>query len=480
MVLGSSSAPGGSAGYETYAGTTTVNNNGVITFANSNVLPTGTDVIVGTETGIGTPTFNMNGFNQQIGSLSDGANVTATAHNLTITNNATGAPATLTIGDSTTPANGSSAIIADGTSTVALVKTGTDTITLKGNHNAFSGGVTVNQGTLTATGAGALGTGAVTVNPTGTSGTAADAATLTTNTSAIGNSGSAFTVNTNSATAIGTINFTSGSPTIGSLSGNGSAVLQSSTGTNLTIGSSANNLSSTFSGAISEATVGEGSITKAGIGVLALSGINTYTGATTVTAGTLVVDGSISGSATTVQTGGALGGSGTVGGLSLQSGGTLAPGLEFSGESIKTLTAAGLTWNGGGTMNFELSASSNASDLLSLSSSLGTGALTEGTAGTFQFNFLGGGEAGQTYDLVNFSSTNFSASAFSATNLGSGLSANFELSGSELQVQLQSVPEPSAWGALVWGVGILIGFRRFRQPGDRRVEARRAITVSSL
>jgi fibronectin-binding autotransporter adhesin len=465
VVLGSSGIAGGAAGYETYAGTTTVNNNGVITFANSNVLPTGTDVIVGTQTGIGTPTFNLNGFNQQIGSLSDGANVTATAHNLTITNNAMAAPATLTIGDSITPATGTSAPIVDGSSTVALVKTGTDTITLKGSHNAFSGGVAVNQGTLTATGTGALGTGFVTVNPTGTSGTSADAATLNTSGSSIAN-GTALTVDSNSATAIGTVNFTTASPGIGSLTGNGSVVLQNATGTNLTVGFT-NNLSSTFSGAISEATAGEGSITKAGTGVLALSGINAYTGATMITAGALVIDGSIARSSTTVQTGGALGGSGAVGSVNAQSGGTLAPGLEMSGETINTLTASGLTWNSGATLNFELSAVNNTSDELSLS--LGTGVLTQGGSGLFQFNFLGGGEAGQTYDLINFESTTFAnASAFSATDLAPGLSANFTLSSSQLEVLVQAVPEPSAWGALVWGVAVLIGFRRFRQ-GARAV-----------
>ena len=50
-----------------------------------------------------------------------------------------------------------------------------------------------------------------------------------------------------------------------------------------------------------------------------------------------------------------------------------------------------------------------------------------------------------------------------ATDLGAGLSGSFTLSGSALDVQIQAVPEPSAWGALAWGVGMLIGFRRFRQ-----------------
>jgi fibronectin-binding autotransporter adhesin len=254
--------------------------------------------------------------------------------------------------------------------------------------------------------------------------------------------------------------------TIGTNATGSKNTVTSATPATLTIGGTMSYSYGAGTAANSGVITGLVSLVMQGAGTQQLGDVNTYTGTTTVSGGTLVVDGSISGSATTVQTGGTLGGSGTVGSLSLQSGGTLAPGLESAGESIKTLTATGLTWNGGGTMDFDLSASSNASDLLAL----GSGALTEGTGGTFQFNFLGGGEAGQTYDLINFTSTTFaSPAAFSATNLGSGLSANFELSGSQLEVQIQAVPEPSAWGALVWGVGILIGFRRFRQQNHRRV-----------
>jgi len=305
VTLGLAGTPGGSSGYETYTGATTINNSGVITMAASNVLPTTTDVIVATQSSSGAATLNLNGFNQQIGSISDGADATASAHTLTITNNGISSPATLTIGDSITPDNGFSGPITDGSSTLALVKTGIDTISLTGNKNAFSGGVTVNEGTLTASGTGALGTGFVTVNPTGTAGTSADAATLNTNTNALAG-GTVLTVNTNSATAIGTVNFTSGGPGIGSLSGNGNVVLDKSTGTALTIGSSTN-LSSTFSGVISEGTPTEGSIIKADTGTLTLTGPNAYTGGTTISAGTLAfANGSLSNAGAITVNGGTL------------------------------------------------------------------------------------------------------------------------------------------------------------------------------
>jgi hypothetical protein len=118
------------------------------------------------------------------------------------------------------------------------------------------------------------------------------------------------------------------------------------------------------------------------------------------------------------------------------------------------LTATSLTWDGGGTLLFDLSTTSSASAKLSLS----TGVLTQGAAGTYAFDFLGGGKAGQTYDLINFGSTTFaSASQFTATDLAGGLTGTFMLTSSELELFI--VPEPSAWAALAWGAGLLLGLR---------------------
>jgi autotransporter-associated beta strand protein len=102
----------------------------------------------------------------------------------------------------------------------------------------------------------------------------------------------------------------------------------------------------TSSGVIS----GDGGMTKSSAGVLTLGGVNTYTGATTVDAGKLVVNGSISGSAVTVQSGGTLGGSGTVGTLTLESGGTISP-----GNSPGTLNINGdINWVGGSNYDWEI------------------------------------------------------------------------------------------------------------------------------
>ncbi|HEJ8008931.1 TPA: autotransporter outer membrane beta-barrel domain-containing protein [Serratia marcescens] len=80
---------------------------------------------------------------------------------------------------------------------------------------------------------------------------------------------------------------------------------------------------------------GHGGLTKEGMGTLVLTGNNTYAGPTLVNQGRLAVNGSVT-SAVSVQSGGIVGGSGTVGSLTARRGGTVAP-----GNSIGTLNVAG-------------------------------------------------------------------------------------------------------------------------------------------
>ena len=115
--------------------------------------------------------------------------------------------------------------------------------------------------------------------------------------------------------------------TAGSIAGAGNYILPGKT---LTVGS--NNLSTEVSGVIVGAG---GSLVKTGSGTLTLSGTNTYTGTTTVNAGSLLVDGSIaSSSLTTVNSGAALHGSGTVGSTIVNAGGFLVPGPVGTPGSI--------------------------------------------------------------------------------------------------------------------------------------------------
>lgn len=70
-----------------------------------------------------------------------------------------------------------------------------------------------------------------------------------------------------------------------------------------------------------------GGITKTGPGLLRLQGANTYSGPTTVSAGELRVEGEQPQSAVTVNSGGTLSGVGTVGPLTVNGGGIVAPNL---------------------------------------------------------------------------------------------------------------------------------------------------------
>jgi uncharacterized protein with beta-barrel porin domain len=91
------------------------------------------------------------------------------------------------------------------------------------------------------------------------------------------------------------------------------------------------NFNGTHAGAIS----GSGTLAKTGSGTLVLTGTNTYAGATTVSGGILEVDGSIAASQlTTVNSGTALTGTGTVGNALIAGGAMFAPGNGTPGTSM--------------------------------------------------------------------------------------------------------------------------------------------------
>jgi len=119
----------------------------------------------------------------------------------------------------------------------------------------------------------------------------------------------------------------------GSIAGAGTFFLGAN---QLTVGG--NDLSTVVSGVISDGGAGGGiggSLVKVGTGTLTLTGINTYTGATTVDAGTLQVNGSIAPSVlTSVNNGGTMSGIGTAGATQINSGGTFAPGNGTPGTFL--------------------------------------------------------------------------------------------------------------------------------------------------
>lgn len=117
----------------------------------------------------------------------------------------------------------------------------------------------------------------------------------------------------------------------------------------------------TYAGVIS----GAGSLTKTGAGTLTLSGANTYAGTTTVAGGRLDVTGSLAASGSvTVQAGASLGGTGTVGAVTVLAGGTLA------GVQGQTLTTGNLTLSPGSHVSAQLGETVGSTDLFTVKGDL--------------------------------------------------------------------------------------------------------------
>lgn len=134
-----------------------------------------------------------------------------------------------------------------------------------------------------------------------------------------------------------------------SLSGSGNVYMGGST---LTLG--ANDGTGNFAGVIQGTS---GNLIKLGAGTQTLSGASTYTGTTTLSAGTLKVSntsGSATGSGAMTVSGGTLTGAGTISGTVSNTGGCVAP-----GASVGAITVGGLTMAAGSTYNFEFNATAN-------------------------------------------------------------------------------------------------------------------------
>ena len=105
-------------------------------------------------------------------------------------------------------------------------------------------------------------------------------------------------------------------------------------------------------------------VTKSGLGSWAITSSNTYTGATTVNAGTLLANNAtaLSSSNVTINSGGTLGGNGGgTGTVAVNSSGTITAGVDAN--TIGTLTSGAQTWNNGGIYAPKL-ADASVSDLL--------------------------------------------------------------------------------------------------------------------
>jgi autotransporter-associated beta strand protein len=205
----------------------------------------------------------------------------------------------------------------------------------------------------------------------------------------------------------------------------------SSTTATLTINNSA---AHTYAGILGGPETDENNfnLDKAGGGTMILGGNNTYTGTTTVSGGTLLVNGALADGAVTV-TGGSLGGIGVVNGpVTVQAGGTLSP-----GESIGTLSVNNtLTLAAGSTTFVEVNAQTLESDLVEgmLEVSYGGTLVVSNVAGTLA--------VGQIFLL--FSAETASGNFSSITPApGSGLAWEFDPANGTLEVVPGGVTPPT-------------------------------------
>ncbi|MDB6109400.1 MAG: Autotransporter-associated beta strand repeat protein, partial [Pedosphaera sp.] len=154
-----------------------------------------------------------------------------------------------------------------------------------------------------------------------------------------------------------------------------------------------------------------GGLTKVGSGTLTLSSINTYTGASVVSNGTLIVTGTVAGPAQVVA--GTLAGTGTIkGAVTVASGATLSPGV--SGIGTLSISNA-LTFAAGSTSAMEVSKTGSTKDLIQ-----GVTTLTYG--GTLAVTNLAGSLAsGDSFKLFDATSYQGSFSTIVPATPGAGL-----------------------------------------------------------
>jgi hypothetical protein len=251
---------------------------------------------------------------------------------------------------------------------------------------------------------------------------------------------------------------TSGSGTNSGILNIGGAISSISGATNTTLALQGTNTNlNTIGGNITNGTAPTTvRITKSEAGTWVLSGTNSYTGATAVTVGTLLINGSNSAAtgAISVSSGAILGGVGTVGSI-ITSAGALSPGDGTT--AIGTLHGTGLTLNTGADFKFDLG-SSNSSDRIAL-----TGAFTKGTGTSFNFNFNNTGVTNSTYTLATFNSLagGLTAGNFTYSGLTSGVTGTFGLTGSNLT--FTTVPEPATWALLAFSLTTVMVLRRRRK-----------------
>lgn len=209
-------------------------------------------------------------------------------------------------------------------------------------------------------------------------------------------------------------------------------------------------------------------LAKSGSGTQIFSGDLETEGTTTITNGVFAVDGTHSSAGQYTVSGGQLAGSGTIetatGGNTqnddiIINGGELAPGRDGTVGTLTLTLGTGtldLTNVGSGTLLFDLGATT---DLVAVNSSI---TLDNLEFSDFTFTELPGLSVG-TYDLFTSSSLNGSLGANLNGGIGSAWTGTLQASGSDIQLVVDAIPEPSSVLYLLGGLSGLLLVRRRRQ-----------------
>ena len=256
---------------------------------------------------------------------------------------------------------------------------------------------------------------------------------------------------------------------------NTGAIAYGTTGQARTLGlTGTSTAANTLAALIGNNGTGQVSVAKSGVGSWTLTNANTYSGGTTVSAGTLLYNGSLTpavagssvvtvGSTATPAVAAKLGGTGilTVTSVTVNSNGTLSPGLT-AGATTGTLTlntTAGLTING--TLAIGIAGTGSTSLATNGSLTLGSGSILIVT---------GAANGTSDYDVANYPNPTAESGKFASMTVPTGYQINyagttFSLMGG-MDIELDPIPEPSTWqacGLLLLG-GVAWQFRRRSLP----------------
>jgi fibronectin-binding autotransporter adhesin len=383
-----------------------------------------------------------------------------------------------------------SGVIGDGTGQIALAQNGPGTLTVSG-VNTYTGNTTISGGKINignnltpfGNGSGTVFLSGGTLNTTATRtasslpivnnvAVTADSAITTTSTAGTVDlnftgtlTGTAGTLTFRNDAASGTgvfeVRFSGGDYTMS----RPIAIANGAAGTTRLSDFNTNGTTHTYDGIISGNGGFRRSVSSGAGGTTIFNANNTYTGATTVNAGTLLVNGDDSaatGAVTVSNSGSTLGGAGTIGGtVTLASGATLRGGTGATATGTLTLTKAVDT--SAGIIQLALGAGGNHSTLAE------TGAATWTFGATQQFNFIDFGATTTTYSglITGVADPGAALNNWVINNPGWAGSFSWDsANGGEIDLNLTAIPEPSTWIGAALAL-VAIGYTQRRRFAKR-------------